>query len=108
MVAGSVKMSTLKVNRLLFIISDLNKRSRLPRHQTLAVGKLLVIIISDLNKRSQLPIDQILAVGNFPLVRSQLTLGTRGERHRHCVYLQTWLFLQKTGLATQGKKNGRT
>ena len=42
MVAGSVKMSTLKVNRLLVIISDLNKRSRLPRHQTLAVGKLLI------------------------------------------------------------------
>ena len=35
-------------------------------------------IIKGLNKRSRLPRRQTLAVGSFPLARDQLTLGTRG------------------------------
>ena len=37
-----------------------------------------IIIIKGLNKRSRLPRRQTLAVGSFPLARDQLTLGTRG------------------------------
>ena len=36
------------------------------------------IIIKGLNKRSRLPRYQTMAVGSFPLARDQLTLGTRG------------------------------
>ena len=43
-----------------------------------AIYKFLVIIIYGLNKRSRLPKRQTLAVGIFPLAPSQLTLGTRG------------------------------
>ena len=59
------------------------------------------IITKGLNKRSRLPRRQTLAVGSFPLARSQLTLGTSVSTNL------SWLFLQETGLATQGKKNGR-
>ena len=41
--------------------------------------KFLIIIIKGLNKRSRLPRRQTLAVGSFPLARDQLTLGTRGK-----------------------------
>ena len=40
--------------------------------------KCQFIIIKGLNKRSRLPRRQTLAVGSFPLARDQLTLGTRG------------------------------
>ena len=42
------------------------------------VIKFQFIIIKGLNKRSRLPRRQTLAVGSFPLARDQLTLGTRG------------------------------